>query len=137
MQKLCISLHFLMYELCKGNLQTTDLSSALFYLGCTREHAIEPTADDLREAPLVAAHPDKHALVVQQLLAAERDGRVRWKALDARAEYSDLASFLSSCGLLVRRERLEEVAGRAYTHQGVRKLCRDLPLEVVAWKLPA
>lgn len=134
MKKLIISLHFLMYHLCKGTIRSDDLTDALFFPACTRKHAIEPDEDDLREAPLVVSHPDHHAVVVCHLLVAERFGRVSWKPLEKTVGYVELAAFLSEHGLHVNPEVLARYRDRAYTHQGVRELCSGLPLEVVAWK---
>ncbi len=134
MQKLVISLHFLMYKLCHNQLLYSDLADALFIPGCTREHALSPTAEDMRHQPLAAAHPEKYAVVVSHMLAAEGDHRICWKQLNETMGYAQLAEFLATRGIIIPPDRLAQVSERAYTHQGVRNLCAGLPLDVQGWQ---
>lgn len=88
MRKLFTSFTGLLHNLAAGSVSQEDLDTALFFFGCARIHALapwEPTehGNVVNEITWafkkdMARGEKEHARLVDAILRAEHDGRVRW-----------------------------------------------------------
>lgn len=140
-RKLVVSFTGLLYAIERGGITESDLDDALFYFGCTREHAMNPGANgetneldwavrklDLDEAE--AKRQRIHGIVTRSLEKAEKDGRAAFRALNVGNSIEQLNGLLSENGFAT----LTDTDGY-YSYPYVEALIEvhGLPLEVV-WR---
>jgi hypothetical protein len=95
MSTLVISFTGALYQIGSGKLTARDLDSALFYLGCARQHAFDPSAEELQH---VSQKKRVHKIITEALERAEDDGRVIWRNPYESNSYEDLNTLLKANG---------------------------------------
>jgi hypothetical protein len=103
MLKLAYSYSGTLYLLKRGKVTEADLMACLIYFACTRRYALDPENEDLEMAFYDADPAEKeriHALIGRVILAAEKDGRIRWrKDANTPVTYEQLNELLTKHGL--------------------------------------
>jgi hypothetical protein len=94
MPKLFISFTGTMYALESGRINFDNLATGLFVFGCTRDHAITPGSNSEYVERIVIERADHHKQLVEALLKAETEGRIRWRSLEAGTASFDLVDDL-------------------------------------------
>lgn len=132
--KFFVSFTGLLRAMSQGKVSEADLATGIFYFGCLRVHAVDPSVGEANEVTWffgrdpVRGHV-AHQLLVEAIEAAERDGRVEWRAsADARLSLVKAAELLERHGF-----RLREKPQGDYNYPAVAEMARDseLDLEVV------
>lgn len=129
--KLFISFAGTMSALESGRVNRDDLACGLFLFACTRDHAMTPDKNCKYVEDIVTERPDLHRELVDALIKAEQDGRVRWRTVeDGNASFAMVDELLSSNGY----ERLngdDKLMSRNYCYSTVERLCKQLE---VIWR---
>jgi hypothetical protein len=115
--KLFVSFTSVLYALKNGRVTETDLQKGLFVFGCTRDHAINPGAQEEFVERVVKERPDIHQMLVKALLRAEADGRVNWRsATDNNVTYEMVDDLLVRNGYrqLMGTREYEEMYGQPF-----------------------
>jgi len=80
MQKLLLSFTGTLRDVARGAISVEDLQTALYFFGCTREHAMRPGASgEADERKWFDGAEDAHRHIVLALEHAEKNGRCRWQ----------------------------------------------------------
>lgn len=103
MSKLLISFTGVLYAIHNGRLTEEDLADALFYFGCTRQHALNPGAEgEANELEWVSEdRPEQervHQILTNAILEAEKDGRIVWRAVGSPNTFEQLNALLEANG---------------------------------------
>lgn len=104
-QPLVLSWSGVLSQLFAGTITLDELDGALFYFGCTKEHAFTPEAsngpNELEE--ITRSDPERgkkvHAELMRAVREAEAHDRVAWRALDERPSWNQLNQLLGRFGL--------------------------------------
>lgn len=103
MAKLILSFTSALFALKTGKLTSEDLETALFYFGCTRDHALNPgSKGETNELTWVSNDESEqmriHETLVQGVLKAENAGRIVWRTPDESNSFEALNSLLETNG---------------------------------------
>jgi hypothetical protein len=137
MRKLFVSFTGMIRAFIEGEVTEDDLVTGLFYLGCVRNHAINPWQDRTNEVLWYFKDDQERArLVHDQIVVAitrgENEGRVNWRQPQALNSYEELNVLLERNGVGRIELRSREING-PYCYLGVvhRVKEAELQLEVV------
>jgi hypothetical protein len=125
-------------QLFHGLVSLEELDGALFYFGCTRDHAFAPeTHDGYNQLDsIISSDPARgrrlHAFLMEIVASSELAGRVTWRALDESSSYGQLNELLERNGLPVIKLPASEVYGYYYAavHRAVEE--QDLSYNVIS-----
>lgn len=132
MRRLFVSFTSLMYGLDQGRVAADDLRDGLFAFRCSRDHALSPGSWGEYVEEIVVDRPDIHRQVEAALRAAEKDGRVAWRA-GRNMTYEKVSALLVACGYPpIAGEDGRSING-PYCYPGVEDRVREagIDLEVV------
>jgi len=136
MKPLVISFTGALYAIKSGRLSPGALDTALFYLGCIRDHALNPGAnDEYNEVEMLSEDKNEnrrvHGILVAALKKAEKEGRVEWRTLKQPNTYGALNRLLVKNGF----QQIEFGVQSHYNYPTVETAVQEqgLPLEVV-WR---
>ncbi len=136
MRKLFVSFTGTLMGLKEGTVSENDLDTGLFYLGCSREHALDPWKHETNEVMWFwKDDPEKgravHARLAAALMQGEQEDRVLWKRKGELQGYEVLNELLAynDIGIVSVSEGMYD----HYNYQGVKEKIAeaDLQLEVV------
>jgi len=98
MRKLFPSFTGLMYAIVNGQVNHIDLTNGLFVFGCTRGHAIIPGAAGEPVEDVVTKNQLVHEMVVNAVILAEAEGRIRWRTLELHTNFDMVNDLLEANG---------------------------------------
>ncbi len=147
-RKLFVSFTALLRNMRDDLVTEKDLERGLFYFGCTRSHAFEPSSGGSNELMWIFKDTTEatatHQVLLKYVEKAEKDGRCVWRSADQFNTYEQLNSLLVKNNLSYNREggpaiiwqpdNRTENPSYMYCYPGVRDRVAEanLPLDVVA-----
>ena len=135
MKNLFVSFTGTLRALKEGSVTESDLDSGLFYFGCTRKHATDPTVEN--ELPWFFKDPDQRRTVHERLIEAlnkgESEGRVIWRDEQSRLSYEQLNKLLEANGFTGFSTDENRSTNGSYCYPGVADRVKEsnLPLCVI------
>ncbi len=124
MVRLFISFSGVLKALRSGRVTAEDLEQGLFVFGRPRDHVFSPGSSGEYVEDVVRERPELHELLLEALIRAEADGRVRWRSRESNTTFELVDELLTANGYkpLAR-------GGRHYYYQAVEE--RSTELEVI------
>jgi hypothetical protein len=138
-QTLVLSWSGALSQLFSGHIDSSDLEGALFYFGCTREHAFNPQGSEVNELDSIA-HSDPvkglsvHLLLKQILREAEAYHRVEWRDPGDTPNFGQLNALLTRYGLPAIKMTGDRIAIGGYSLPEVHRLVAEqqLPYRIIS-----
>lgn len=131
MPKLLLSYTATLQRLHRGTLTPEDLSDALFYFGCVREHALAPAIQSTDSEG--ARRTPEQQILHKAIYKAEDENRVAWRKLHDWNTFDQLNELLQGKGFAPLD--FAQYDQPYYNYPTVEQAVRDqnLPLEVI-WR---